>query len=126
MNDPLSRRERQVMNILYARGQATAAEIHEVLPDPPTFSATRAIIRTLEDKGHIRHAEQGLRYIYAPVVPAEKAKRSALAHVVSTFFGGSPSQLMATLLEGSTAQVTEAELGRLEEMIRRAKQEKKK
>jgi BlaI family transcriptional regulator, penicillinase repressor len=126
MNDPLSRRERQVMNILYARGQATAAEIHEALPDPPTFSATRAIIRTLEEKGHIRHAEQGLRYIYTPVVPAEKAKRSALAHVVSTFFAGSPSQLMATLLESSTANVTDDELRRLEEMIQRAKEEKKK
>ena len=125
MNDPLSRRERQVMNILYARGQATAAEIHEALPDPPTFSATRAIIRTLEEKGHIGHEEKGLRYIYAPVVPPEKAKRSALAHVVSTFFGGSPSHLMATLLENSTEGVSDAELERLEEMIRRAKREKK-
>jgi BlaI family transcriptional regulator, penicillinase repressor len=125
MTDPLSRRERQVMNIIYARGQATAAEIHEALPDPPTFSATRAIIRTLEEKGHIRHEEQGLRYVYAPVIPADKAKRSALAHVVSTFFGGSPSHLMATLLESSTGDVTDAELDRLERLIQRAKQEKK-
>lgn len=121
--DPLSRRERQVMNIIYARGQATAAEIHEALPDPPTFSATRAVIRTLEEKGHIRHQEQGLRYIYLPVVPAEKARRSALAHVISTFFQGSPSRLMATLLDGST---TKDELDELEHMIRRAKQEKSK
>jgi predicted transcriptional regulator len=125
MTDPLSRRERQVMNIIYARGQATAAEIHEALSDPPTFSATRAIIRTLEEKGHIRHEEEGLRYVYMPVVSAEKAKRSALAHVVSTFFGGSPSHLMATLLESSTANVSDAELERLEQMIRLAKQEKK-
>jgi predicted transcriptional regulator len=125
-HDPLSRRERQVMNVIYERGKATAAEIHEALPDPPTFSATRAIIRTLEEKGHIRHEEQGLRYIYLPVVPADKAKRSALAHVVSTFFGGSPSHLMATLLESSTAHVTEAELDHLEQMIQQVKREKKK
>ena len=124
--DTLSRRERQVMNILYERGQAAASEIHEALPDPPTFSATRAIIRTLEEKGHIRHQEQGLRYIYVPVVPADKAKRSALAQVVTTFFGGSPSQLMATLLESSSAEVSDAELERLERMIQRAKQEKNK
>src|SRR4051812_556497 len=113
-HDRLSRRERQVMNIVYARGQATAAEVHEALADPPTFSATRAVIRTLEEKGHIRHEEQGLRYIYLPVVPADKAKRSALSHVVSTFFGGSPSHLMATLLESSTADITDAEFEKLE------------
>src|SRR3954447_7240259 len=83
-HDPLSRRERQVMNIIYARGQATAAEIHEAISDPPTFSATRAVIRTLEEKGHLRHEEQGLRYVYLPVVPAEKAKKSALASMVET------------------------------------------
>ena len=117
-HDPLSRRERQVMNIIYARDQATAAEIHESLPDPPTFSATRAVIRTLEEKGHIRHQEQGLRYVYLPVVPAEKAKKSALANMVDTFFGGSPSRLMATLLDGGAS---EEELTRLEELIHRAK-----
>jgi len=124
-NDSLTRRERQVMNIVYSRGQATAVEIHEALPDAPTFSATRAIIRTLEEKGHIRHEEQGLRYIYLPVVPAEKAKRSALASVVSTFFEGSPSRVMATLLEGSTAKITDEELSELEQLIRRAKKDKK-
>ena len=113
------------MNILYARGRATAVDIHEALADPPTFSATRAIIRTLEEKGHIRHEEQGLRYIYSPVVPAEKAKRSALASVVSTFFGGSPSRVMATLLEGSNAKITDEELTELEQLIRRAKKDKK-
>lgn len=125
-HDPLSRRERQVMNIIYSRGQATAAEIHEALPDPPTFSATRAVIRTLEEKGHIVHQEQGLRYIYLPVVPADKARRSALSHLVTTFFQGSPSRLMATLLESSAAKVTEEELNQLEQMIRRARQEKTK
>jgi BlaI family transcriptional regulator, penicillinase repressor len=125
-HDPLSRRERQVMNIIYARGQATATEIHEALSDPPTFSATRAVIRTLQEKGHIRHQEQGLRYIYSPVVPAEKARRSALAHLVSTFFQGSPTRLMATLLESSTTKISDDELEQLETIIRRAKQEKAK
>ena len=123
-NDPLSRRERQVMNIVYARGRATATEIHEGLPDPPTFSATRAVIRTLEDKGHLRHEEEGLRYVYLPVVSAEKAKRSALKNVVSTFFQGSATKLMSTLLETSTANLSESELNEMEEMIRRAKKEK--
>jgi BlaI family transcriptional regulator, penicillinase repressor len=124
--DPLSRRERQVMNIIYEKGQATATDIHESLPDRPTFSATRAIIRTLEEKGHIRHEEQGLRYIYLPVVSPDKAKRSALAHVVSTFFSGSASSLMATLLESSTGNLTDDELEELEKMIQRAKKEKPK
>lgn len=124
-NDPLSRRERQVMNIIYARGHATAAEIHEALPDPPTFSATRAVIRTLEEKGHITHQEQGLRYIYRPVVPPEKARRSAVSQLVTTFFQGSPTRLMAALLDGSTAKMSDEELDELERMIRDAKEKKK-
>ena len=124
-NDPLSRRERQVMNIIYARGHATAAEIHEALPDPPTFSATRAVIRTLEEKGHITHQEQGLRYIYRPVVPPEKARRSAVSQLVTTFFQGSPTRLMAALLDGSTAKMSDEELDELERIIRDAKEKKK-
>jgi predicted transcriptional regulator len=122
--DPLTRRERQVMNIVYEKGQATATEIHESLSDRPTFSATRAIIRTLEEKGHIRHEEQGLRYIYLPVVSPDKAKRSALAQVVSTFFAGSPSSVMATLLDGSTVSIPDSELEELEKIIQRAKKER--
>ena len=125
MTNKLSRRERQVMDIVYGRGSATASEIHQSLADPPTFSATRAVIRTLEEKGHLRHEEQGLRYVYLPVVPVEKAKRSALAHVVGTFFQGSPSQLMATLLDGSSAKLPDEELERLERLIREAKAKKK-
>ena len=113
------------MDIVYSRGHATAVEIHEALPDRPTFSASRAVMRTLEEKGHLRHEERGLRYIYLPVVPLERAKRSALTHVVKTFFQGSPSHLMATLLESSTSKISEEELARLEELIRRAKEEKK-
>jgi BlaI family transcriptional regulator, penicillinase repressor len=123
--DPLSRRERQVMNIIYARGHATAAEIHEALPDPPTFSATRAVIRTLQEKGHITHQEQGLRYIYRPVVPPEKARRSAVSQLVTTFFQGSPTRLMAALLDASTAKMSDEELDELERMIRDAKEKKK-
>jgi predicted transcriptional regulator len=118
-----SRRERQVMDILYARGQATATEIYEALPEPPTFSAARAVIRTLEEKGHVRHEERGLRYVYMPVVPLHKAKQSALAHVLTTFFEGSPSQLMATLLESSRSKPSRKELERLEELVRKAKEE---
>jgi BlaI family penicillinase repressor len=125
-HDRLSRRERQVMNIIYAKGRATATEIHATLPDPPTFSATRAIIRTLEEKGHIRHEEQGLKYIYLPVVPADKARHSALNNVVATFFQGSPSRLLATLLDSSASKISDEELRELEELIRKARQEKSK
>ena len=121
----LSRRERQVMDIVYASREASAAEIHAALPDRPTFSATRAVIRTLEEKGHLRHEERGLKYVYMPVVPVEKAKRSALSHLVSTFFSGSPAQLMATLLESSSSKVTDEELDQLEELVRKARQVKK-
>ncbi len=121
----LSRRERQVMDILYARGRASATEIHEALPDKPTFSATRAVIRTLEEKGHLRHEEQGLRYLYLPVVPVEKARRTALSHMVSTFFQGSPSRLMATLLDDSSTRLSAEELASLEALIRRAKEASK-
>src|SRR5512147_1887177 len=81
----LSRRERQMMDILYARGRATAAEIHEALPDAPTYSAVRAKLRVLEEKGHIRHEEESLRYVYLPTLPRDTARRSALRHVVATF-----------------------------------------
>jgi predicted transcriptional regulator len=117
----LSRRERQVMDILYSREQATAAEIHDALPDPPTFSATRAVIRTLEEKGHIRHEEQGLRYIYLPVISIDRARKSAVAHLVSTFFNGSPTRLMAELLDRPSREISEDELASLEALIRKAK-----
>ena len=110
------------MDIVYARRQATAAEIHEALPDPPTFSATRAVIRTLEEKGHIQHEEQGLRYVYMPVVPVEKARKSALRHMISTFFEGSPTRLMAELLQHRAA-ITDAELAELEALIRKAREQ---
>jgi BlaI family transcriptional regulator, penicillinase repressor len=125
MTHKLSRRERQVMDIVYGRGSATAAEIHEDLPDRPTFSATRAVIRTLEEKGHLRHEEQGLRYVYLPVMSAEKAKRFALTHMIGTFFQGSPSQLVAALLDPAAGKLPDEELDRLERLVREAKGRRK-
>lgn len=121
----LSRRERQVMDILYSLGQATATEIHQALSDPPTFSATRAVIRTLEEKGHVRHEEQGLRYVYVPTIPVEKARKSAVSHLVSTFFQGSPTRLMAALLDDASLQIDQKELESIEDLIRKAREKSK-
>src|SRR6266536_461856 len=94
----LSRRERQIMDILYQKKRASAAEIHKALPDAPTYSAVRAKLRVLEEKGHIRHEEEALRYVYIPVVARESARKSALRHMVSTFFEGSVEDTVAALL----------------------------
>src|SRR5579872_2082492 len=88
-NDPLSRRERQIMDILYQRGRGSASDVHQALPDRPSYSAVRAKLRVLEEKGHVRHEEAGLRYIFLPTLPREKAKLSALKRLLDTFFGGS-------------------------------------
>src|SRR5881392_1923969 len=101
-----SRRERQIMDILYARGRATAAEIHEALPDAPTYSAVRAKLRVLEEKGHIRHEEESLRYVYRPVLPRDAARRGALRHLLTTFFGGSVEDAVAALLDLSSAKLS--------------------
>jgi BlaI family penicillinase repressor len=119
----LSRRERQMMDILYARGRATAAEIHEALPDAPTYSAVRAKLRVLEEKGHVRHEEESMRYVYAPTVARETARRSALRHVVSTFFEGSVEQAVAALLDLSTTKLNDRELDRIAGLIEEAKKE---
>ena len=121
----LSRRERQMMDILYARGRATAAEIHEALPDPPTYSAVRAKLRVLEEKGHIRHEEESLRYVYMPTLPRDTARRSALRHVVSTFFEGSVEQAVAALIDLSAAKLDDRELDRIAHLIEEAKKESK-
>jgi BlaI family penicillinase repressor len=121
----LSRRERQIMDILYARGRATGAEIHEALPDAPTYSAVRAKLRVLEEKGHIRHEEEALRYVYAPTMPRDTARRSALRHVVSTFFEGSVEQAVAALLDLSAARLDDRELDRITHLIEEAKKESK-
>lgn len=119
----LSRRERQIMDVLYRRGRATAAEILEDLPDPPSYSAVRAMLRVLEDKKHIRHEEKDLRYVYLPVVPREKARRSAVAHLLDTFFDGSAEQAVATLLNVSSKDLSEEDFDRLAALIEEARKE---
>ena len=118
-----SRRERQIMDVLHARGQATAAEVLSALPDPPSYSAVRALLRILEVKGHLKHRRDRARYIYVPRVSREAASRSALRRLVSTFFQGSVAHAVAALLETSDAKLSAAELDRLQEMIQRAKSE---
>lgn len=117
----LSRRERQIMNVLYQRQRASAAEIRESIPDAPSYSAVRAMLRILEEKGHIRHEEKDLRYIYFPKAPRGRVRRKALRHVVDTFFEGSAAQAMAALLDPSTANLTEDELERISELIEQAR-----
>lgn len=117
----LSRRERQIMDILYRDGKATAADVRSSLPEPPSYSAVRAMLRILEDKGHIRHEADGPRYIYMPIVTRDKAKRSALRHVLNTFFDGSAAQVLAALFEISPRDLDEQELARLRRMIDAAK-----
>jgi len=117
----LSRRERQIMDVLYRRGQATATEIHGAIPGAPSYSAVRATLRILEEKGHARHKEDGPRYIYLPAVAPEKAKRSALKHLLDTFFGGSPEKAVATLLDSSASELSEQELDRIAELIEKAR-----
>ncbi len=119
----LSRRERQIMDILYQRGRASAAEVRQDLPNRPGYSAVRAMLRVLEEKGHVRHEEEALRYVYLPTVPREKAKRSALKHMLNTFFDGSAEQAVAALLDVSTAKLSPEELDRLSQLIEKAKKE---
>jgi BlaI family transcriptional regulator, penicillinase repressor len=121
----LSRRERQIMDILYQRGKASASDVREAMEDAPSYSAVRAMLRVLEEKGHVRHQEEGLKYVYVPVVAREKAKKSAVKHVLDTFFAGSPEQIVAALLDVSAAKLTREELDRMSEMIDKAKREGK-
>jgi predicted transcriptional regulator len=116
----LSRRERQIMDVLYKAGRGTAAEVQAGMPDPPGYSAVRAMLRILEEKGHIRHEQDGARYVYIPIVKRDRAKRSALQHVVDTFFEGSASQVMAALLDDSARELDEEELARLRQLIESA------
>jgi BlaI family penicillinase repressor len=117
----LSRRERQIMDILFAQGRATAADVMGALPDAPSYSAVRAMLRILEEKGHVRHEQDGPRYVYAPTVARDSAKKSAIRHVLRTFFEGSTSQAISTLLDDEGARLSDAELDRLARMIERAR-----
>ena len=121
----LSRRERQIMDALYRAGRATAVDIQAGMPDPPSYSAVRTMLRILEEKGHVRHELDGPRYVYIPTVARDKAKRSALTHVVNTFFDGSASQVMAALLENSPNELGDEELTRLRQLIDNARKEGK-
>ena len=119
----LSRRERQIMDALHQRGRATAAEVQAALPDAPSYSAVRALLRILEDKGHIRHRREGARYVYLPRASRQTARRSALKRVVATFFQGSVTQAMAALLETADTQLPDSELHKLQQMIDQARKE---
>ncbi len=121
----LSRRERQIMDILYQRGKASANDVRDAMPDAPSYSAVRAMLRVLEEKGHIKHQEEGMKYVYAPVITAGRAKRSAVKHVMDTFFQGSAEQIVAALLDVSSSKLTREELDRMSELIEKAKQEGK-
>src|SRR5271168_2401186 len=121
----LSRRERQIMDVLYRHGKLSSAEVQAQMANPPGYSAVRAMLRVLEDKGHVRHVADGLKYLYVPTIPREKAKRSAIRHVLGTFFNDSPEQAMAALLDVSATRITRAELERMSSMIEKAKQEGK-
>jgi predicted transcriptional regulator len=114
----LSRRERQIMDILIARGRASASEVQAAMADAPGYSAVRATLRIMEEKGHIRHEQQGPSYVYVPKIAPERAKRSALRHMLDTFFNGSPEQVMAALLDGKPKP---DELDRIAAMIERAR-----
>src|ERR1700688_1997424 len=102
----LSRRERQIMDILYRHGNCSAADVRKALPNAPGYSAVRAMLRVLEEKGHIKHQAEGLKYVYVPTVTRDKAKRSAVKHVMETFFNGSAEQIVAALLDVASTQLT--------------------
>lgn len=120
---PLSRRERQIMDLLFQRGRATAAEVMEGIADPPSYSAVRALLRTLEEKGHVTHEEIGRAYVYKPTIARDQARKSALRHMLKTFFGGSPEQAMAALLDLSGPRMSREELDRLAGLVEKAKKE---
>ena len=119
----LSRRERQIMEVLYRDRQATASEVLAALPDPPSYSAVRAMLRVLENKGHVRHVADGTRYVYLPTLPRDRAGRPALASVLETFFDGSTEKAVAALLDLSRQDLSEQELDRMAQLIEQARQE---
>ena len=121
MSETLSRRERQIMDVLHRKGQASAADIEEALSDAPSYSAVRAHLRTLEEKGHVRHETERLRYVYYPTVSPERARKSAVRHLVDTFFGGSHGDAVAALLDPKSAKLPKADLDRLARLIEEAR-----
>ncbi|HXM78848.1 MAG TPA: BlaI/MecI/CopY family transcriptional regulator [Thermoanaerobaculia bacterium] len=121
--DRLSRRERQIMELIYAAGQATATEVLERLPDPPSYSTVRALLRILETKGHLRHVVDGTRYVFLPTVAPERARRSAMQSLLQTFFEGSPEKAVAALLDVSRSELSEEDLDRISRLIENAREE---
>ena len=121
----LSRRERQIMDILYRQGKASASDVREGMDDAPSYSAVRAMLRVLEEKGHVRHQAEGLKYVYLPTVNRDKAKRTAVKHVLETFFNGSPEQIVAALLDIASTRLTTEELDRMSQLIDDARKEGK-
>ena len=121
--ESMSRRERQILDILYAKNSATAAEVREALPDPPSYSAVRALLRILEDKGRLKHHKDGPRYVYLAVQSHAHASRSALQRIISTFFGGSVEQAVAGLIEASDTELSETDLAKLKKIINQARKE---
>ena len=119
--DSLSRRERQIMDVLHRLGRATAATVREELHTPPSYSAVRALLRILEDKGHVRHQQDGPRYVYAPTLPHNNAQQSALRHILQTFFNGSAEQAISALLDDQSTRLSSAELDRLAHLIDHAR-----
>src|SRR2546421_6066171 len=117
----LSRRERQIMDILYRGGRATAGEVMDQLAGDPSYSTVRTQLRVLEDKGHVRHEEEGLRYVYMPAVPRHAARKSALRHLVDTFFDGSAEKVVTALVGGEASRLSEEELKRIAQIIEKAR-----
>ena len=119
----LTRRERQIMDVLFRRGRATASQVMQELPGGPSYSTVRTQLRVLEDKGHVRHEEEGPRYVYMPAVPRHAARKSALRHLVNTFFDGSTEKVVAALLGGEGTRLTDEELKRVADLVAKAQKE---
>src|SRR5438477_11764487 len=117
----LSRRERQIMDILYRRGRATAGDVMGDVPGNPSYSTVRTQLRVLEEKGHVRHEEEGLRFVYMPAVPRAAARKSALRHVVDTFFDGSAEQVVAAVLGGEATRLSDDDLTRIADLVAKAR-----
>jgi predicted transcriptional regulator len=119
----LSRRERQIMDIIYELNEATAAQVLEKLPNPPSYSAVRALLRVLEEKGHLSHKQDGPRYVFVPTLPRDEARENALKHLVNTFFDGSTEKVVAALLDISDEKFSEDDYQRLSQLIENARKE---
>jgi predicted transcriptional regulator len=119
----VSRRERQILDVLYRTGRATVGEIQQSIPNPPSYSAVRTLLRILEEKRHVRHEQEGTRYVYLPRIERDRAKRSAMRHLMDTFFEGSATQAIAALIDEDSKTLSNEDWQRLADMIERARKE---